>query len=647
MTNKLAVIAAANIIAFALCSAARGQGVPLPGEGAQLGTIAVYVAGDNGDPLTVPVDIRLTPQVFGSPIPVFPRQIGRGWIFENVPAGNSYDLDVEAKGYQPDHETISLPDLAGTTQSFIVYLKPIDEKLVFHPPEGQFTLPPKAGKEVQKGLKDFQSHNFKGGQKHLSKALLLSPDNPYVNYVAGVGYLLNRQVAAARPYLEKSVSIDSGEAPALVALGNLRFQEKDYTGAERVLKRAVELDPKSWKSRWVLADCYLHEEDFQGAREQASQALESGGQKASQARVVLGEALAELGDFDGARSAMETFLRENPRYPNAPAIRSWLAELGKTPQPVAERTSGAVASSQPVAIKTVASSSAVLPAAPKISASLISPPPLSPELPPNEDWAPKDIDAESPFVISGVACALPKVLESASKYTEKLVKNLQDFTAMEHTEIVEVKRDKSLETPQARTADYMVVLDHSDHKSIQVQELRRPPVLPSDVPGGIVDIGAPALVFAFHPIYRDSYNWSCDGLGEWKDRPAWIVRFSQKSAGPASLLSTFETRARRYILPLKGRAWVAANGGQIMHLETDLVKPVTAIALRKQHFVVDYTPVAFRTHKVTLWLPSDVNLYLHYGKHYLHYYHHYSKFSLFWVGTSEKDEQPKETKKGN
>lgn len=612
-----------------------------------MGSITVYVAGENGDPLDVPVDLRLTPQVFGSPVPVFPRQVGRGWIFENVPAGNSYDLDVEAKGYQPDHETISLPDLAGTTQSFIVYLKPINESLVFRPPEGQFVLPPNAGKEVQKGLKDFQSRNFKGGQKHLSKALSLAPDNPYVNYVAGVGYLLNQQFSAAKPYLEKSVSVDSREVPALVALGNLRFQQKDYAGAIRVLKHATELDATSWKSRWVLADCYLHEGNFQEAQGQASKALESGGAKASQVRVVLAEALAGLGNFTGARSAMETFLRENPRYPNAPAIKSWLAELGKTPQPVAERTSAAVASSQSVAIKTVASSSSAFAAVPRLSASLVLPPPLPPELPPNEDWAPKDIDAESPFVISGVSCALPKVMEMASRYTEKVVKNLQDFTATEHTEIVEVKRNKSLETPQVRTADYMVVLDRSDKKSIQVQELRRPPIVSSEVPGGMVDIGAPALVFAFHPIYRDYYNWSCEGLGEWKHHPAWIVRFSQKPSGPKSLLSAFETSSGRYILPLKGRAWVAANGGQIMHLETDLVRPVQAIALEKQHFVVDYTPVSFRKHKITLWLPSNVNLYLHYGKHYVHYYHHYSNFSLFWVGTSEKDEQPKETKQVN
>lgn len=608
----------------------------VPGE--NHGSIIVYVSGEYGKPLSVPVDMRLTPTLFGDPEPVFPREVARGWLFDDLAAGNTYSLDIEAKGYQSVHQTITLADISGVSQSVIVYMKPVDENLVFHAPSGQFALTPHAQREVQSGLKDFQSRKFPSGEKHLAKALQSDPGNPYVNYVAGLGYLLNQQLALAQPYLEKSVSIDARQVPALIALGNLQFQKSDYAGAIRVLTRAVELDPSSWKSHWILADCYLHEQNFQAAREHATKALEFGKGEAQQVQLLLGEALAGLGDRQGARAAVETFLAANPHYPTASSIKSWLAALD-TPPPAP------AAPSHPVMERTAAFAPSA-PGSPGIA--LSSPLPVAPrpalELPPKEDWAPKDIDAETPVVLSGVSCSLPKVLDMAAKSAEKVVDNLQKFEATEQSEIVEVKRNKSLETPLDYKSTYMALIDRSDPKTIQVQELRSPAISPGELPGGIMDVGAPVLVLAFHPIYRNSFAWSCEGLGEWKDHPAWIVRFSQKPERPTALLSAFETLTERYPLPLKGRAWISANGGEIMHLETDLTQPLKSIELVRQHFIVDYAPVPFRNRKITLWLPEDVNLYLQYQHHYLHYYHHYSNFTLFWVGTSEKIGSPKQSK---
>lgn len=633
----LAEVAATAFILLGLPASVLAQ-MPTIVPGENLGSIVVYVSGEYGKPLPVPVDMSLTPTLFGDPEPIFPREIARGWLFDNLAAGDTYSLDIEAKGYQTIHQTITLADIKGVSQSLIVYMKPVDENLVFHAPSGQFALPPNAQKEVQSGLKDFQSNKFTSGEKHIAKALQAAPGNPYVNYVAGMGYLLNRQSALAQPYLEKSVSIDARQVPALVALGNLQFQKADYAGAIRLLTRAVEVDPSSWKSHWVLADCYLHEQDFQAAREHAAKALELGREQAQQVQLLLGEALAGLGDRQGAKTAVETFLAANPHYATASSIKSWLAALDNPP-PASPHSvvESAVAVERPAAAPELVTSASSLP----------PPPSVSLELPPKEDWAPKDIDAETPFVISGASCSLPKVLDMASRTAERVATNLQEFEATEQSEVVEVKRNKSLETPQTYKSRYMALIDRSDPKAIQIQELHEPPVPPEDMPAGIADVGAPALVLAFHPIYRDSFQWSCEGLGEWNNQPAWIVRFSQKPALPTSLLSTFETLSQRYPLPLKGRAWVAANGGQIMHLETDLVRPITPIALARQHFIVDYAPVPFPSHKVTMWLPENVNLFLQYEKHYLHYYHHYSNFTLFWVGTSQKIGAPKEAEKQN
>jgi hypothetical protein len=69
---------------------------------------------------------------------------------------------------------------------------------------------------------------------------------------------------------------------------------------------------------------------------------------------------------------------------------------------------------------------------------------------------------------------------------------------------------------------------------------------------------------------------------------------------------------------------------------------VKTIDLKREHFAIDYQPVAFRKHKVTLWLPENVDVYLQYQGHYLHHYHHFTNFQLFWVGETQKIEPPKE-----
>lgn len=43
-----------------------------------------------------------------------------------------------------------------------------------------------------------------------------------------------------------------------------------------------------------------------------------------------------------------------------------------------------------------------------------------------------------------------------------------------------------------------------------------------------------------------------------------------------------------------------------------LLVPMTVLKLEKQHFAVDYAPLLLGAHKVELWRPAHVDLYLHY-----------------------------------
>lgn len=605
------------------------QGPPLPSTlGAKEGTgwIMVYIRSEHG----LPVPVSALPQMTltaadNSPVRQSPRMDGNGWVFSSLATGVTYELEVKVDGYQPARETVTVPAMDYGSAAVTVFLKPKDEQLTLHPPTGAFVLAPRTQKEVDKGLRDMNSGKISSAQKHFQNAIHMAPGNPYVNYVTGMSYLLARQLPSAQLYLEESVSVDPKQVPSLLALGTLRFEEANYPGAIDVLNKAVQLDPASWKSQWMLSAAYLHQRDYRQARDHAERALANGKESASQVELILGEALARLGERQRGIIAFETFLTEHPGDSSAPRIRAWVEDLRKDPLEQEKRAVTNVAQVPAAATDPIAVHLAV-PAA---------------ELPPKGDWAPPDVDSQKPPLISGAACSLPRVLKSAERNATKLVSDLQQFTSLEEYQSVEIKRNESVENPLTRTFSYMVFIEQPRPGAINVSEFRDQGLSATDMPGPLEDGGAPALVLAFHPFFRDDFTWNCEGLSEWGDRPAWIVRFEQRSDRP-NRLASFRSASGTYGLPLKGRAWISEKGGQVVHMETDLVNPIAPIRLKREHFVIDYQPITFRTHKVTLWLPQNVDVYYQFRGHYLHHYHHYSNFKLFWTGSSQKIGMPKE-----
>lgn len=596
------------------------------------GSILVYIRGEDGKPFSAIPQITLTVEENNQAILQTPRMTGNAWAFSSLATGMTYEVDVAVEGYQRARQAVLIPDIDGASASVMIFMRPVNGGVAFRPPTGQFLLAPRAQKEVAQGLRDVQSNKIASAQKHFEKALKMAPGNPYVNYVMGISYLLAKQLTSARPYLEESVSVDPNQAASLLALGTLRFEQADYPEAIEVLSKGVQLDSSSWKSQWLLSASYLHQRNFTEARDHAKAALTAGKGQASQVEIILAGALAGLGDREGALRALGSFLNAHPNDPMAPKIRVWTEELRKpvvTPQTstvvnVAQQHSGAA--EQPA---TDAGSVSLTPSAVA-------------ELPPKKNWAPPDIDDTEPFVIPEATCFLPKVLKAAQKRAVQFVDTLQKFTATEEYQSVEIKRNESLEKPESRTYSYVAVVE-SKPGVVVVTEYRNQSASEQEMPGKLNDIGAPALALVFHPVYEDDFSWSCEGLGEWRDKTAWVVRFEQRLDRP-DRMAAFQAQSARYPLPFKGRAWILENG-QVIHADFDLVKPIPQVRLDREHFSIEYQPVTFKSHKITLWLPENVDIYYQYRGYYLHHYHHFSNFELFWTGATEKVSPPTDTSK--
>ncbi|HEV2288506.1 MAG TPA: tetratricopeptide repeat protein [Candidatus Acidoferrales bacterium] len=593
------------------------SGTTLPLDNSRSGTIQVYVRREDGEPLSSSPKVSIIAPSETAAVPIMKKTGDDTWTFIGVQLETMYEVQVQAAGYHTELRPIRLLDTADVTANMIIFMRSPNDELSFHPPSGQFVLAPDAEKEAQKGSMDLDSGKIDSAEKHLRKALGMAADNPYVNYLMGMCFFLNGDLTKARPYLEKSVSADARQVPALVALGTLRFQQNDFAGAIQVLAPAAQLDASKWNVHSMLAGSYLKQKDFANAREQAEMSIKQGGAKAGRDQLVLGEALAGLGQREKAVEELEAFLQQYPKDTNDTTIRAWIPEL-KKPLPA-----DAVAA-QPIGSFVVSTEI---------------------DLPPRENWAPPNIDAKKPFIISGASCPLTKVLKDAGKSATQMVNDLQEFSAKEEYESVELKRDQMLEKPQSRTFNYLVFITQPRPDIFSVQEMRDQGVNAEGMPGQFIDSDA-ALALVFHPFLQPNFTWSCEGLGEWNDKAAWIVRFEQRKDRP-NYLAVFDTGVNTHSLPLKGLAWVSEGGGQVMHMETDLVHPISEIRLNTHHFVIDYKPVTFTAHKVTLWLPESVDVYLAYRGHYLHHFHRFSDFHLFWTGATQKISKPKEVTKKN
>lgn len=263
--------------------------------------------------------------------------------------------------------------------------------------------------------------------------------------------------------------------------------------------------------------------------------------------------------------------------------------------------------------------------------------------PPPLQWNPPQVDAPIPSISATPACPLSDVLKLASLRTTELIDHLQNFDAHEQ---VRYEETDGLGIPTMAIAekfDYLVDFG-AQPGPLKVHETRMP-LAGSDSQNlsTIVDKGLPVMALIFYPELQRDYEMRCEGIGQWNNQPAWVVYFRQiNGMRPRTLSMT--TAATSFPVSLKGRAWIAADSGQIMHLETNLVKGVPIIELRANAVSIEYAPVAFASRNIELWLPKSAVAYTDYGKRRTIIEHTFSDFQLFSVQTQQVIEKPKQPK---
>ena len=256
-------------------------------------------------------------------------------------------------------------------------------------------------------------------------------------------------------------------------------------------------------------------------------------------------------------------------------------------------------------------------------------------------WAPPQVDAPVPSVSATPPCSLPDVLNQAGARANELIDHLQNFIAHERIRYKQTDRDGAPDMTLAAKFDYTV--DFEDQSGqLNIHEARTPLDGTKDENlSDLLDKGLPALALIFSPALQSDYEMRCDGLTPWNKQPTWLVRFRQiKGKRPRTM--TMRTTTGAYPLALKGRAWIAKDSGQVMHLEANLVEGVPVIDLQVNSVSVDYAPVKFQAQNIEVWLPQFAVGYTDYAKRRMITEHTFSGFELFSIRTDQVIQKPKE-----
>jgi tetratricopeptide (TPR) repeat protein len=581
--------------------------------------VQVIVRSARGETLTQRVQVTI--RSLGSSLVMYEFTQGDGQaVFRNVLEGY-YRAEVNVPGYEPASEEFQIDPATPITRIFI-YLKPIGSETMTSTPARiqPLVLAPKARKEVEKAQEALNKKNFEEAERRILRALQLAPGHPFVNYLAGLLYFQQNQIEKALPYLEKATMLDPHHAPSHMLLGMVLFRSQKFAGAVAALERALALDPSPWQAHWAIAQSYFREGNYEKAALHAQRARELAKGPAPDFSLVLGMSLAYLGENDRAIAELEAFLSRGTNRPGAPEARQTLALLRSGPN---VRVLPPDSSPAPVA-------------APESSVEVVPVGLLG------ENWAPLDVDEVRPTVDANVTCSLPDVLKQTSERAAAVLSNLEKIGAKEIIDLYDMDPQGGAKLRTSHTFDYVVGFKHAREKRYMfVEESRLGRVDSDPLVTRTYTHGLTALVLVFHPYYIDDFDMACEGLGQWRGEPAWIVTFRQRPDKP-SRLHSYTIQQNQFPVDLKGRAWIAANSYQFLRIETDMMKPVPEIELRREHLVVEYKPVDFPNQKLRLWLPSTAQVHMQRRGRRMRLDHSFSDFMLFLVDVRQDIKAPRE-----
>jgi cytochrome c-type biogenesis protein CcmH/NrfG len=461
-------------------------------------------------------------------------------------------------------------------------------------------------------------------------------------YALGTIYSTNQETDKAHQAFEKAIIADPKYVPPYVSLSALELRNQEYEDAVDTAGKALELDPTIVIAHFIRAVGNFNLNRLDAAEKSAREVEKRPHQNFPQLRVLLADILLQKQDYSKAAEEMRAYLREFPDGQLASEMEKKLDQIEKLSASAISKSE--LLPAQPQAAPAVEDAESE---PQQVEQALVEEPAAEAIASPRgkrakaDLWYPPDIDRVIPQVSSGTTCPLSDVLSKAGKRIEELVQNVDKFTATEVVEHQRVDRSGRLGIPEIRKFNYLVTIAKAPSGYMNVEEYRNGGSASDRFPDQIGTIGTPSLVLIFHPHHAQDVQMTCEGLGEWRGRPAWQVRFEERRDRRNSI-SAVEMQSTSFNLRLHGRAWILADSYQVARLESDLAEEIPKIRLRLQHQNIEYRAVRLPEAKREIWLPSSSELYLDFLGHRFYRRHTFTDLKFFSVKTQQTFGEPKE-----
>ncbi len=148
------------------------------------------------------------------------------------------------------------------------------------------------------------------------------------------------------------------------------------------------------------------------------------------------------------------------------------------------------------------------------------------------------------------------------------------------------------------------------------------------------------MALIFLPEFQSNYDMTCSGATVWNEHLTWMINLRQRKDRPDRTASFTANNGVVYPAPLKGRAWIAQDSGEVVHLEIGLMRPILAVDIQSWFLSIDYAPVHFKTRNIDIWLPQFAEAYRESETRRTITMHDFSDFRLFSVDTTQAVKQP-------
>jgi tetratricopeptide (TPR) repeat protein len=589
-----------------------------PGDsvmGSSASNVYVSVREPNGLPVTESATVKLSCPLAGVNLsgPTKDTALAQ---FSNIPAGDCW-VEVSAPGYKAARERALVADSLMTRNQYVyVYLHSTSESAASGT-RTQVSL--SVLKEMDKGTEAMRKNHADDARRHFLKAAESAPQNPDVQYLLGVLESKQKNIDAASERYERAIALYPAHEHSLLGLGEIQLRNKHAAEAAATLEKAVQANTMSYRAHFYLAAAYLQLGNYASATPHAQKAIDLSARKLPMAHALLGEILAGEGNREEARHEFEVVISDYPKDPAAAVAKS---DLGDIDKPVEAK------------VRSRASTAMAAPGSEPLAAE-IAEGPIRP-------WGPSDVDTIKPGVAGDVTCSAADIVQRTGQASTEQIENFEKFMASEHIEHEEIDRNGKAGAVRSHDFSYLVFIDHDKSGQVFLKESRDGGTGIDSFPTSLATVGLLGLgVDVFHPGFAKALDFTCEGLGQWRGKAAWLMYFRQKP-GQRSFLRLWQTERKTVEIPLKGRVWVGATTYEVLHIETDLREPVADLELTKDHLAIDYGPVNFQNGKTELWLPWYADMYLELHHHRYHHRHTLSNYALFGVDTKSTIGNPKE-----